>query len=105
LTIDTLIRKLNDDWGWASLDVSLRGDGKWTASLQSVKVFSQKGEQIERVQAQAFIAQNAVKLLVRWLRGKRVCLRGANGGADGPVFKVPRTLRIPIVRRSLDSGR
>lgn len=97
MTVDHLISKLNDGWGCASLDVSLRGDGRWTASLQYVRVLGPKGE-IEQLQATAFLPKNAVTKLVRWLRGKRVCLRGSNGSADGAVFKVPKNLKIPLVR-------
>ena len=97
MTVDHLIAKLNNGYGQAQLEVALRGDGRWTAAIASVTVFGKKGNE-QQFHATAFIPRNAVAKLVEWLRGKRICLRGANGGADGPVFKIPHTLKIPTIR-------
>lgn len=98
MTVDQLLRKLNDGWGWASLDVSIRGDGKWTAALQLVVVRNEKGADMEQPCMKASTAPEALAALTRFLRGKRVCYRGSNGCNDGPIFRVPKTLKIPNIR-------
>lgn len=98
MTVDELIRKLNDGWGSASLDISICGDRKWTATLQYVVVRGSKAKELEQPCMKADTAPEALSELVLFLRGKRICLRGANGGADGEIFKVPKTLAIPRLR-------
>lgn len=98
MTVDQLIRKINDGWAWSSLDISLRGDGKWTAALTLITVRSRKGEDIEQPCMKADTAPEALAALVRFLRGKRICFQGSNGCSDGKIHKVPRNLQIPKIR-------
>lgn len=98
MTVDHLVKKLNDGWGYASFDVSMHGDGKWTAKISGVTVFGKKGEELAQIQPKTFLPRNAAAELIEWLRGKKICLRGMNGGADGPRFRIPKTLKVPIVR-------
>jgi len=98
MTVDELIRKVNDGWAWSSLDISLRGDGKWTAALTLTTVKDEKGQEIAQPCIKADTAPEALAALIRFLRGKRVCHRGSNGCADGKIHKVPRNLQIPKLR-------
>lgn len=98
MTVDELIRKLNDGWAWSSLDISIRGDGKWTAALTFVTVRGTKGEEMEQPCMKADSALEAIAALVKFLRGKRVCYQGSNGCGDGKIHKVPQNLEIPKIR-------
>lgn len=96
MTVDELLAKVNDGWGWATLELSRAGDRQWTASFQCVDVYDGKKEIEQQFQKDA-VASNAVKKLIHWIRGKRMCHRGTNGGAGGTIIDVPLDLEIPVV--------
>ena len=93
MTIDELLKKVNDGWGWATIELSRNGkDGKWSAFLQCVEVHEGDRE-VEQQFITADRASDALRDLVAWLRGKSVRHRGTNGGAPGNLIRIPKDLQ------------
>lgn len=93
MTVDELLRNINDGWGWATVELTRTGKAnKWFAFLQCVEVYEEHKE-VEQIFRQADRASDALKDLVEWLRGKTVRHRGSNGGAPGNLVKVPKDLK------------
>lgn len=96
MTVDELLKKVNDGWGWATFEISRTGDGKWTAYFQCVEVRDGEKE-IEQPFHKADTASDAVTRLVQWLRGKKLRHRGVNGGVSGSTVNVPVNLEVPVI--------
>ncbi len=95
MTIDHLILRINDGWGFATVDLMRAGDGLWTAVFQFVEIWSSDGKTLlEQPPKKSASANDALRALVIWLRGKRVRQRGANGGACGDFVRVPKDLKF-----------
>ena len=97
MTLDALVNRINDGWGWAHVALRRDGGGEWTARFEFVIVREGKRE-VNQPMFRSKQADRALWDLVRWLRGKTLRLQALQAGRDGDPEVVPGNLKVLGVR-------
>jgi hypothetical protein len=95
--MDDLLKEVRSSCGRAHLELSRPGSGKWWAHLQCVNVRDEYGAYIAQPFFEADRAEDALDLLVKWLRGKSVSQSATGSGVPGPFVNVPVNLEAPTL--------
>lgn len=93
-TLSDVIREVNGRWGSAKVELSLDGNGKWTAFFQCIEVADQHRDKQRFIMAST--APAALEAFMSWLRGKTIRhIALTSSGVSGLWVTVPGDLPTP----------
>lgn len=101
-SLDQLIARVNDGWGWAQPELARKPGGLWESRYSFIEILGEDGKAVPHQRFTAKTPLRSLLLLMEWLKGKTIRHIKAGNGLLPTLVPVPRDLPLGEL---MDSGR